>query len=555
MTQAPNTSKDKLQQFRTSDECITGLLDRVGFGYMVTNLEGNILEANKKAAEILSYKSKQELLRKNIIHDLYVLKEQREVLKSILQKKESVSDYIIKFRTREGGVIIASCNIHLLRDSNDEAFAFEGTFQDVTRLRKITELQDTFLRTLRRAESLSISETIQMCVDESVRLSESQIGYYHLVNPDQETIKLTEWSTGTKAICKVEGKDDHYPIEKAGVWVDCIFRQEAVIHNDYQNLKDKKGLPEGHVHLVRDLAIPIIEDAKIVAVLGVGNKAWNYNQLDIYLLTLFANFVWHIIQRKEAIEELRNNSKRLSKAKKVLRESERHLKKMNATKDKLFSIISHDLKSPFNAILGCSGLLYDNIEDLEPSEMRQIAKSIYDASEANFSLLSNLLDWSRTQTNRIDVNPVALNLQETIRDTINLHKVTAKDKGIQITSSADPGLMVFADPEMFMSVLRNLISNGIKFTRPGGKVDLNSDIEDKMVVIRVSDNGVGISKGDLDKLFRLETSFSTPGTEKEKGTGLGLFLCKDFVTRNGGKIWITSEVGKGSTISFTLPKA
>ncbi len=174
-------------------------------------------------------------------------------------------------------------------------------------MKRIEDILKSSLKLIQIMASSSVEDIIQFALEEGSRLTGSKIGYFHFVNPDQQTIKLKTWSKETINVCSIGGKDSHYPIEKAGVWVDCIHQKKAVIHNDYNSLSHKKGLPEGHVPVVRDLAVPVIEDSKIVAVLGVGNKATEYNQHDIDRLLLLAENTWIIVQRKRAEESLRES--------------------------------------------------------------------------------------------------------------------------------------------------------------------------------------------------------------------------------------------------------
>ena len=248
-----------------------------------------------------------------------------------------------------------------------------------------------------------------------------------------------------------------------------------------------------------------------------------------------------------------NISKR-KKAEIALRESENQLRELNATKDKFFSIIAHDLKSPFNAIVGFSELLVELMKEKDYEGIEEYAGYIHDSSLRAMSLLSNLLEWSRTQIGRMNYTPEAIELNAVILEATDLLNDSAKQKGITISSTIPENLIVFADKTMISTVLRNLVSNAIKFTNFGGQVILSSQQVDDELLVSVSDNGVGINNDSIPNLFLIERSKSTSGTEKETGTGLGLILCKEFIEKHGGRIWAESEVGIGSTFKFTLPR-
>jgi PAS domain S-box-containing protein len=225
----------------------------------------------------------------------------------------------------------------------------------------------------------------------------------------------------------------------------------------------------------------------------------------------------------------------------------------NDAKDRLFSIISHDLRSPFNSILGLTQLLAEQYGIFTEEERISAVRDIHESSERAFALLENLLTWARTQTRGINVIAGDFKLSDIATQQLEILKNTADAKGIKLSSTVSPDIAVHADEDMIKTVLINLISNAIKFTPEGGSVKLSASRWDKMIQTTVSDNGIGIAGEDSVKLFSLNTSYSTPGTANEKGTGLGLLICKEFVERNGGTIRVESEKGKGSRFIFTLP--
>ncbi|MBE0648060.1 MAG: DUF3365 domain-containing protein [Bacteroidales bacterium] len=228
------------------------------------------------------------------------------------------------------------------------------------------------------------------------------------------------------------------------------------------------------------------------------------------------------------------------------------VRQLNITKDKFFSIIAHDLKSPLSSIVGFSEILMEQLEANDLEGIDKYANIILKSSNRAMDLLMNLMEWSLSQTGRITFNPENFNMNELIREIVSLFENTALQKSVIITTSITSQVPVLADRSMVSSIVRNLVSNAIKFSHPGGEI-LIKILESKGEVrISVSDNGIGIPKSGIEKLFRIDENFSNPGTQNEKGTGLGLILCKEFVNKHGGKIWVQSEVGKGSTFYFTL---
>jgi signal transduction histidine kinase len=229
------------------------------------------------------------------------------------------------------------------------------------------------------------------------------------------------------------------------------------------------------------------------------------------------------------------------------------LRDLNASKDKFFSIIAHDLKNPFNTIIGFSALLNEEIDNYQPSKIREFARLINVSAVQTLKLLENLLEWAKSQNGKIPFNPTQLVVSELIEEEFLVLKEMAAEKNIELKYISSSQLYVLADKNMLKTVLRNLISNAIKFTYRNGKVEVKASVNDDMVEITVSDNGIGMSEITKAELFRIDANVSTPGTENEKGTGLGLFLCKEFVEKHGGKIWAESQWGNGSVFKFTLP--
>jgi len=229
---------------------------------------------------------------------------------------------------------------------------------------------------------------------------------------------------------------------------------------------------------------------------------------------------------------------------------------LNATKDKFFSIIAHDIKNPFNAILGFTSLLEVNFAEWTDEMKLEIINLIHISSKNLYQLLENLLQWSRSQRGIIEFNPERIELKGLVYSVIDLMKGTAEAKNIELTVNLPINeLTINADRQMLNTILRNLISNALKFTNKGGKVQVMAEADAKFIMIKITDNGIGMQNAILDNLFKIESNFTTTGTNNEIGTGLGLILVKEFVEKHGGEIGVESVVGQGSTFYFTLPLA
>ncbi|NOZ45217.1 MAG: PAS domain-containing sensor histidine kinase [Chlorobi bacterium] len=245
------------------------------------------------------------------------------------------------------------------------------------------------------------------------------------------------------------------------------------------------------------------------------------------------------------------------KAEEELKNSEAELIKTNSQKDKFFSILAHDLKNPFNTLLGFTELLHLNHNKYNAEKRHKFISLIYDNAKNIHNLLENLLLWSRNQRNRINYKPKQINLYNLIQENFRLFTPAANEKNIKLLNFVKKDIEAFADYNMIDTVLRNLLSNAIKFTSQKGKITVKSELinqPEEMIKISVEDTGIGITKENLPKLFSISDNFTTEGTENEKGTGLGLILCKEFIEKHKGKIWVESSIDKGSSFIITLNK-
>lgn len=246
-----------------------------------------------------------------------------------------------------------------------------------------------------------------------------------------------------------------------------------------------------------------------------------------------------ITRRKQVIHELNNKNE--------------ELQKLNAQKDKFFSIIAHDLKGPFNNILGLSEILCEQMHKSDFNDVEKISRLILDSSQKTMNLLTNLLEWSSTQSGRMEYNPVFIQIVTLINDCVELFAETAKQRSIALNTNIPCNALVYVDESMISTVLRNLISNALKFTQSGGKIIVSAIVSNAELIVSVKDSGIGIDKENIRKLFRIEENYTTPGIHNEKGTGLGLILCREFIEKHGGKVWVESEKGLGSKFIFSIP--
>lgn len=240
------------------------------------------------------------------------------------------------------------------------------------------------------------------------------------------------------------------------------------------------------------------------------------------------------------------------RAEELLKKYNEELKSAIAQKDKFFSVLSHDLRSPFNGLLGYANILAEESESLTKDEIKEFSKAVFLISQKMFEHLNNLLEWSRLQRDKIDFNPERLDLTEVLEGVVTLLKPNADKKKIKLIVNSTPDIFIKADKFMLNSIIQNLLSNAIKFTPKGGTVKIETSVIGSKVEISVIDTGVGLTPEDIHKVFRIDTTFSTKGTENEQGTGLGLIICKEMIERHSGEIAVSSAPGKGTEIKFSV---
>jgi ligand-binding sensor domain-containing protein/signal transduction histidine kinase len=282
-------------------------------------------------------------------------------------------------------------------------------------------------------------------------------------------------------------------------------------------------------------------------------NTWWFIIIEVFALSILIIFIYIYLLNKRTNRLLTAQNQEIYAANQKLEESQKQLKELNATKDKFFSIVAHDLKNPFTSLLSISELMSKSYDKFDEEDKISSIESFHRSARRIYNLLENLLTWSRSQTGRIEFKPVDFNIPDLASECIKLYTLPAEKKGITIELQAKDDILAHGDPEMINTVIRNLLHNGIKYSTAGDKVIVDIRQEEGRVNVAVSDQGVGIPETDLKKIFNLASQSVSVGTGGEKGTGLGLIICKEFVEKNGGKLLVKSRPGEGSTFSFSLP--
>jgi len=385
--------------------------------------------------------------------------------------------------------------------------------------------------------------------------------------PDSIYIKDTEsrFIIANKSVATVMGASS--PAELVGKMDFDYYSKDLAqqFYDDEQQIiktgasiisKDEPGLDEkGNIIDKSTTKVPFHNsNGEIVGIVGIGRDITRLKNIEKELrrkTDILQETNKLLAERQQEIEE---KSEELQAYAEDLERVNSELEKLNITKDKLFSIIAHDLKNPFHAIIGFSEMLSGEYDKMDDQQKLGLIELINTSSESAYNLLENLLQWARAQTDRIQYQPAKINIHELVEDVIKFHKALAEKKRIVINSEIKPLTFAMADRNMINTVVCNLISNAIKFTKTNGDVMVSAKENGKNLQIVVADNGIGIDKENLEKLFRIDSYYSTSGTHGEMGTGLGLVICREFIEKNGGSIYAESDAGQGSRFIFSLPK-
>ncbi|MFH0736365.1 MAG: PAS domain-containing sensor histidine kinase [bacterium] len=487
--------KEKEIELRRNNELNKKLFATIPDLVVIVNVDGTIIYVNEGAKIIGNYE-KDELIGKNMI-ELIVPEDINKALENTVKMmSRPLGPVEYHFISKEKNIVLLEVNGEVLRNENNSPYGMVYICRDVTERKKAQQ---------ELIESENRFKVLQEAAFASIVIHHNGI--------------ILEVS---QSFCDLSGyKYD----ELIGVYLPSLFIAEA-----------KK----------------IVEDSitcnSLVPYTARLSRKTGF-EMDVEILGRQMPYKGKIVR----VAEIRNISERIITENK-LKEYAAKLEEANNTKDKLFSIIAHDLRSPFQGLLGYGQLLETNFFDLEKTEIMDIVGSINSSLKSLYYLIENLLQWSRLQAEGFSFNPVKINVSEKCDFIIKTFLLNIQNKQLNVINNIDTKIEIMADENMINSVIHNLLSNAIKFSKPNCKIYLESEKDNNFINISIVDSGIGINEENLKKLFKIEQGFSLPGTANEKGTGLGLLLCKEMIELHGGSIKVKSKENIGSEFTFSIPQ-
>jgi PAS domain S-box-containing protein len=516
----------------------------------ITDLNDNLIYVNRAFCDIYGYKE-EEIIGKHI-SNLWSSKTPNDMLQKIRPDtlKTGWSGEIDN-RRKNGKDFPIYLSTSVIRDHNYKPIALVGVARDISERKKEEFIQNVLYKISQAVQGADSLDELFTGIHEILKDLMPVNNFYLALKDDQ--------TDNTSYPYFIDETDLHTePQKPAKGCTEYVLRsgEAAIIDRDrFNELATTGEIQIKGIPAAVWLGIPLKVFNNTIGVMAVQdyNDPTAYGDIEKEILTIVSEQIAAAIYKKRTEHQLMSYTLELQTLNDLLSESERNLKELNTSKDKFFSIISHDLKGPYQGLLSILDLLIKEYDVLDDEEKKDIFIKIRDSSQRTYNLLDNLLQWSRIQTGKVKFHPDKINLSKVTAGIIDLFCDSANVKGISIKNTISEDIFLFADPNMIQLIIRNLLSNAIKFSFPESEIILSAIILNGQVEVSVKDSGVGMDIEKVRNLFRIDIQNSTLGTAKETGTGLGLLLCKDMVNLHKGTIWSISEEGKGSTFTFSIP--
>lgn len=583
--------KDSLEKLKSAEEIDTAVskmtraVETAPIAIVLADLGGMIEYVNPGFLEMGGFKDAAEVLGRSVFEftdDEGRSKLMEEIIPALNSSGRWRGEMPVQSKDEKTYFVEMICA--LVKDERGLPGYFLANFYNITDRKRAEEallLDESRLEALLKLNQMdeaTIQEITDFALEAGVKLTGSSLGYLAFVDDDEKTLVMHSWSNNALEECKAH-KQIIYPVETTGLWGEALRQRKAVITNDYSSSPLKKGLPEGHIKVLRHMNLPIFDKGKVVAVAGVGNKDEEYDDSDVRQLTLLMSGMWKLIQRRSAEEALKSAHDELERrveertawllrinaalheemarhkeTEKELLRAQRAADAASKAKSEFLANMSHEIRTPMNAVIGMSGLLLRT--DLHP-EQRDFVETIRSSGDALLAIINDILDFSKIDEGKMEVEHQPFNLRDCIESSMVLVKAKAQEKGLGLAYEIDesvPG-SILGDAARLRQVLVNLLSNAVKFTKEGYvsvMVSPSPGSSAGVVHFEVRDTGIGISEESMSKLFQSFSQVDTSTSRKYGGTGLGLAISKRLVELMGGTIWAESEEGVGSTFHFTI---
>ncbi len=542
------TKRKKIENsLKESEELYRSVFENSPLGIFHFDVNGYITDCNKKFAKIIG-PSREKLIGFNLLKQGKNIKIKNEVKRTLENGSGYFEDYYNSVLSGKSTPIIA--RFSAIYNEENKIISAVGLIEDISERKRKDKLQEALYAI---SEEASKSKNLDELYS-NIHLIVSDLmvakNFYIAIHDEKNNIITFPYYIDEKGDIPESRKFGN------GLTEYVLTQKKSTIITEEidKNLQENELVSTKRNYSQVWVGIYLKFDGAYKGVLAVQdyeNKA-TYNEKEMEVLEFVSQQIVKAIDKKYAERRLQRSVKELSEAK-------GELELINNNKDRFFSIIAHDLRSPFMALMGISQMISEDMDSMSVGEVKEMTSSIYNSTQNLYKLIENLLNWSRVQMGTYKIKPKNFNIKEAYSNVDTLLQLSAKEKNITINNNLSE-TEVYADEDCVKTIFRNLVSNAIKFTERGGRIDLSAKQKNGFVEIEVKDNGIGISKFMIEKLFSIVEKISNDGTENEKGTGLGLVLCKELVEKNNGKIWAESElenlhVGKteGSRFTFTLP--
>jgi len=517
----------------------------------ISDLNDVIIYVNRAFCNIYGYKEEEIIGKHSSI--FWSVNTPRDMLQQIrpatLQNGWSGELYN---KRKDGTEFPIHLSTSAIRDYNNNPIALVGVARDISERKRAETIRNVLYKISQAVQSTESLKELFTRIHEIIKELMPLNNFYLALNDEQ---------TGITSYPYFIDETDHQmePQKPAIGCTEYVLRKGEAAIIDKERFIELAAAGEMDLHGIPAavwLGIPLKVFNNTIGVMVVQDydDPTAYGDTEKEILTIVSEQIAAAIYKKRTEYQLMAYTVELQTVNELLSESERNLRELNVSKDKFFSIISHDLKGPYQGLLSILDLLIREYDNLDDEEKKDIFIKIRNSSQRTYNLLDNLLQWSRIQTGKVKFSPENLNLFKVVSGIIDLFCDSANVKRISIMNMIDENIFLYADPNMINLIMRNLLSNAIKFSHPNKEILVSAVENNGYVEVSVKDFGVGMELERARNLFRIDIQNSTMGTARETGTGLGLLLCKEMVNLHMGTIWSVSEEGKGSTFTFSIPK-